>query len=238
MTTPVVNSPNGIICDAMQDAGLLQPGDEPSSEQYVMYSRRLRDLINFMQTQGLKLWLQFDQTVTLVSGQAKYTMFSGGNVNITKPLRVLQGYFSDVNGVKRPLTVLSRDDYTRLSQVSQTGPINSYFVDKLATELDVYFWLTPDATAATGTGQLVIQQQVTIFTNLTETMNFPEEWRMALRWGLADEMATGQPKEIMDRCEKRAGFYRQALEDWDVEDASTTFTPDTRQIAGTTSRFR
>src|SRR5205823_9205070 len=100
MTTPTINSPNGIICDAMQDAGLLQPGDEPSSEQYVMYSRRLRDLINFWQTQGLKLWLQFDQSVTLVAGQAKYTMLSGGDVNITKPLRVLQGYYADVNAIK------------------------------------------------------------------------------------------------------------------------------------------
>ena len=88
--------------------------------------------------------------------------------------------------------------------------------------------MSPDATAATGTGHLIIQQQVTIFTNLTDTISFPEEWRMALRWGLADDICTGQPQATMDRCEKRAGTYRTMLEDWDVEDAATSFAPDQR----------
>ena len=59
-------------------------------------------------------------------------------------------------------------------------------------------------------------------------MNFPIEWRIALRWGLADELATGQPQSIMDRCQQRAISYRTMLEDWDVEDAPTRFTPDSR----------
>jgi hypothetical protein len=222
----------------MVDAGLLQPGDEPSGEQYVMYLRRLRDLINLWQTQGLKMWLQFDQSVTLIASQQKYTMKPTGDVNITKPLRVIQGYYSDSNNIKRPLNVLSRDDWTRLSQTTQTGAVNSYFVDKLATQLDVYFWLTPDATAATGTAHPIIQQQVTVPTTLNETMNFPEEWRMALRWGLADDICGGQPQAIMDRCQARALAYRTMLEDWDVEDASTFFTPNTQMQAGSIGRFR
>ena len=34
---------------------------------------------------------------------------------------------------------------------------------------------------------------------------FAQEWRIALRWGLADDIATGQPQAIMDRCAQRAG---------------------------------
>ncbi len=49
---------------------------------------------------------------------------------------------------------------------------------------------------------------------------------MALRWGLADDICTGQPGEIMRRCAERAKAYREALEDWDVEDAATQFQPD------------
>jgi hypothetical protein len=70
---------------------------------------------------------------------------------------------------------------------------------------------------------------VTNFTAVDETMNFPNEWRIALRWGLADELATGQPQAIMDRCERRAAMFKAALEDWDVEDAPTRFQPDIAQ---------
>ena len=108
-------------------------------------------------------------------------------------------------GTRRPLSEISRSDYTYLSQTNSKGEPNSYFVDKQATKLDLYLWLVPDSTSATnGTVHLIAQTQVTGFVLVTETMNFPIEWRIALRWGLADELATGQPQAIMDRCQQRS----------------------------------
>ena len=220
------NSADRIITYAMRDAGLLQEGDSPSTLQYNNYINNLNDILNFLQTQGCKLWLQYDEPIPLVAAQTTYTMKLGGNVNIIKPLRVLQGYYLDSNGVKRPLTPLSRDEYSRLSQTTQQGSINSYFVDKQRDQLAVSFWLTPDTSAATGTAHLIIQNQVGNISAITDTMDFPQEWFLALRWGLADDICTGQPQAIMDRCMAKATAYREALEAWDVEDASTYFQPD------------
>ena len=232
MTAPAFSStPYRIVKSAMENAGLLQDGDEPTSEQYANYLMKLRELIVFLQTQGLKLWLQADQSVTLVASQVSYTIFLGGNVNITKPMRVLQGYYLDSNNNRRPLTVLSRDEYTRLSTTVTTGAINSFFVDKLVDRLTVYFWLVPDATAATGTAHLIIQSQVATPISLTETIDFPVEWVLGLGWMLADEISTGQPQAIMDRCAAKALAYRMTLEDWDAEDASTMFQPDSQSGA-------
>ena len=237
MTAPADNTPISIIGDAYIDAGLLAQGETPGGEQIVEGMRKLTDLINLWQTQGLKLWLNVDTPVTLVDGQGTYTLSPTGDVAMVKPLRVIQAWYQDVNAVRRPLTVLSWDEYTRLSQVTQTGAVNSYFVNKQATALSVFFWLIPDATAATGTAHLLLQTQVTNFISVTETMNFPIEWRIALRWGLADEICTGQPQAIMDRCQQRAMAYRTMLEDWDVEDAPTRFTPDQRTQYGS-NNFR
>ncbi len=228
MTAPNSNTPNGVIYDAMGDAGLLQDGQLPSSDQYARYGRKLLDLINTEQTQGLKLWLNVDTPVPLVAGQQTYTLFPGGDVDMTKPLRVIQAYYLDVNGVRRPLNPLSWNDWLTLGQVTQEGQINSYFVNKEQTKLSVSFWLIPDAVCAAGVAHLLLQVQVTNFINLTETMNFPIEWRMFLHWGLADEICTGQPQAIMDRCAQKAQFYRDKLENWDVEDAPTQFQPDPR----------
>lgn len=229
MTVVATNTPYAVISDAYMEAGLLQEGDTLKGEQIAKGIRRLTDLILFEQTQGLKLWLQTDTAVPLVTGQTTYAFDPGGDVSITRPLRVLQGYYLNTQGTKTPLVVLSRDEYTRLSQVSQVGSINSYFVDKQQLSLNVSFWLTPDqSTAVNGQGHVILQQQLAQFSGLTDTMNFPLEWRIFLVWGLADQICTGQPETIMQRCAQMAEKYRMMLEDWDVEDAPTMFAPDQR----------
>ena len=237
MTAPTDNTPISIITDGYFDAGILQEGQTPNPEQIVSGMRRLTGMINLWQTQGLKLWLNVDISVPLVTGQGTYVLSPTGDVVMTKPLRVIQAWYTDANNIRRPLTVLSWDDYARLSQIVQTGAINSYFVNKKDTSLSVFFWLNPDATAATGTAHLLLQAQVTNFIAVNETMNFPIEWKLALHWGLADEVCTGQPQAIMDRCQQRAAAYRTMLEDWDVEDAPTRFTPDQRSTV-MQGRFR
>ena len=226
MTTPATNTPQRVIKYAMINAGLLADGTDPSSDNYANYMIRLNDLINFWQTQGLKLWLQTDLSITLVAGTALYSLYPSGTVAMTKPLRVVQGYFQDSAGTRRPLIPISREEYSRLSTVTQQGPITQYFVDKQYDRLNVSFWLVPDSTAATGTGHLIIQSQATNLVSLTDTIQFPQEWFIALCWGLADEICTGQPQAIMDRCQQRAMTYRDALENWDVEDAPTRFEPN------------
>lgn len=228
-----INSAESIIRLAMEDAGLLQEGSDPSSEQFVKFLGRLNHLINLWQTQGLKLWLQSDQEVVLQAGKSTYSLKPGGDVNITKPLRVLQAYYVEASATsRRPLDPpLSRDEYTRLSNVTQQGALTSYFVDKLQSQLDVVFWMTPDAQAASGAAHLIIQQQLPNLVSLTDLIGFPPEWGMPLHWGLADDICTGQPQAVIDRCSARATQFREALEAWDVEDASTSFQPDFRGLA-------
>ena len=221
-------TPTRIVRFARQDAGLLQTGDSIDSEDLADDMNRLNELMLAAQTQGLKLWLQLLQPVPLVAGQAQYVFSPTGDVQMLKPSRVIEGYFLDQFGNQRPLIPLSWDDWNKLSNKNQSGQINSYFVDKQAYQLNVWFWLVPDATAATGTAQLLLQQQQPTVTSLTDTMVFPPEWGIWLHWGLADQICTGQPQAIMDRCEKKAGAAFEALNDWDVEDAPTNFSPDVR----------
>lgn len=242
MTTPTDNTPNAIITDAMVDSGLLMLGEDPSGEQLAQNMRRLRDLINAWQTQGIKLWLNVDTAVTLVAGQATYSFKPSGDVNMVKPLRVIEGYYLyTTSQTRRPIYVMSWRDYLTLGQAgtiaANRGAITQYFVDKQQSELDVTFWLCPDTNeAANGTAHVLLQTQVTQFTGLTDTMNFPLEWRMALHWGLSDEICTGQPDSIVQRCAQRAMMYKGILEDWDVEDAPTQIQPDPRMNMG--GRFR
>lgn len=237
MTTPANrNTAERVVVTALRNAKLLQPGDTPTPDQYVDNFQRLNDMALLWQTTGLKLWLDEDITVPLVAGQADYIFSPTGDVVMTKPMRVVQAYYSDVNGIRRPLIPLGLADWVRLSQINQSGQVNSYYVDKQATFMKVWFWLQPDTQAATGTAHLVWQVQMPTLTSLTDQMVFPQEWFMALAWGLAAEICIGQPDKIVTMCSMKAAETKSILEDWDVEDAPTIFAPDTRWQGG--SAFR
>lgn len=233
-----IHTPLRMIKQALTDCGRLQTGDEPTGEVTADALGRIGDLISFWQTQGLKLFLNRLQTVTSVAGTALYTLGPGGSIMATKPTRVLDAWRVTSTGDRVPLNPLSWNQYYRLGNVTTSGITNSYFVDKQATDLLVRFWPVPDATTALCTFQLLVQAQATAPIELDETISFPVEWYLALRWALADELASGQPAIIMDRCANKAAMYRQALEDWDVEDAPTSFQRDPLSSGLQPSRFR
>ena len=230
MPSASYNQVQRIVAQAYENAGLIEDGDEPNSEQFAKGMNRLNDIIGVETTHGLKLWPNQDTTVSLTANKATYTLGPGGNVNIARPMRVAnnEAYYLDTSGNQRPLLPLSRDDYTRLSQRTQQGAINSFFYDPQQTLAIVAFWNTPDSQAATGTAHLILQIPISYVSSLLDQINFPQEWYMFLHWALADDISTGQPMSIMSRCQQKAEQYRKMLEDWDVEQTDTQFQPDLR----------
>ena len=233
MPSMASNTIYGIITNAMQDAGYLQQGEVPNSQNLADFSQTLCDIINLWQTQGLKLFLNQVITFPMVANQSVYSFGPGGTNVMQMPKRVIQANVITPSGVRRPLVALSWNEWMRLSQViGNASTVSSYFVDKQPTLLKVHLWNAPNATDAMNSCEFLMQVGAPMPINLEEDMQFPDEWRIALRWALADEICTGQPQAIMDRCATRANAYRQVLEDWDVEDADTSFAPDMRRGYG------
>lgn len=222
MPVSVSNTVYGIIADAMADAGLLQEGSDPNSEQLAIYMRRLCDIINLWQTQGLKLFLMEELSVPLVADQTAYTMNPSG-LSPTKHLRIMQGRIENNAGaLVRVLRPISWNEWNSLPH-NNSGVVTGYLVDKQPESLTVSLWNKPADTEAVNIAIFLVHKQVENPYNLESNVAFPQEWRIALRWGLADDICTGQPQAIMDRCQNRAEIFRSALEDWDVEDTSVSF---------------
>lgn len=225
-----------IVTKAYQDCQRLARFATLTSDQQSDGLDRLNDLINLWQTQGIKLFLDYEHTVTLVAGQQMYSFRSGGDVNVTRPLEVKHASYWDSSSVSRPLNPISRQEWSSLPNRTQTGSVNEYFVEKLYDRLNLYLSQTPDATAATGTLRVVVRAQATNLTSIGAAVVFPAEWAMALRWGLADELSSGMPDSVQQRCQLRAQAYREALEAFEVENAEMYFQPDPRSAPA--SRFR
>jgi hypothetical protein len=220
-----------LITNAMQNAGLLQEGQVPNATQYADNVIRLNDIINFTQTQGLKLWLWQDVPVDLVAGQGSYNIMPGGDVNITKPLNIEDAYYADANGIQRPLanpTAMSWNEWVRLSQPQTTGQINSFFIEKKVDRFVLHLWLVPDVLAATGKVHLIAKTQQSNITSESDSVLFPPEWFIYLHWALAAEICTGQPESVVNRCEAKKQYYLEKLENFDVEDTTVQFQMDPR----------
>lgn len=230
----VFNTAALLIQRAMRNAGKLQRGQEPSSEDFAEYIVTLNRLVNVWQTQGIKLFLIQDTPITLVASQAQYVLGPGQGVDMSRPISLDEAYYKDSSGNVRPLIPAAWNDWVKLPKTTNNGAIAQVFVDKQSFLWNVWFWPTPDATAATGTAHLVLRAQATNLVSITDATIFPQEWFLALEWGLADEICTGMPQAIMDRCAQRAMGYRQALEGYDVEDVSVQFQPEIR----TGSKFK
>lgn len=239
MTIPSTNgTPFRIIKDAMYEAGLLARGHDPSSESLAQYNNRLQDMFQWMQTRGLKLWLEYDVAITPVAGQALYALgptAAGGNVNMVKPVRCKEVYYTDQSGNRRPLIPMGRSEWDTLSTVTTLGAMTSWYGEKHQLTYNLWMWLTPDSTQVSGTIHAILQQQMNSIVTLVDTINLPIEWYLTVMWLLASQICTRQPQKVIDRCEKMAAQFLQDLEDWDVEDADTRFTPDTRTMANANS---
>ena len=238
MTTPTTfGTIYSLIRDGMVEAGYLGRGRDPTSDHLAMYTNKLNQTFNYLQTRpGLKLWLNQDLPITPIVGTNKYSLGPTGNVSMTKPIRAFDGYYTDANLSRRPVPPIARSEYDMLSTTTQLGPITNFYPDKQQYSLDIYLWLTPDTQAAKGVFHLIITQQVTQIVSLTDQMSFPPEWYLALMWQFASEICTGQPQAVIDRCDKQAALHLDVLESWDVEDAGTYFVVDQR--VGRPSRFR
>lgn len=233
MTTPVTeNTGYSIISGAAWNACLIPGGEDPVGDLLAKWTRKLNQLINFIQTKGIRLWLHQDTAVVLTAGTSLYTFGPTGTVVMTKPTQIVDQYYlypANQGATRRPVFRISRQEWDTLSTTQQNGPITQIFVDPQQLTLNVNTWLTPDANEALGTLHLVLRSQVTNFVGITDAMNFPIEWALALEWGLAAQICQGQPQAVINRCDMMAAYFLNALEEWDAEqETSIKLQPDQR----------
>lgn len=225
-------TPQRIITTAYREAGKIARDQTPDSGMLLDGMNRLADVLYYQQTQGLKLWLLEDISVPIVAGTALYTFGPAGTTVMRRPFRVEFGYAADSSGNRREIDPLSYQDYSRLSNITQTGQVTQYFVDKQLDTLNVYLWLVPDADQVTGSVNLVMRTKAAHLETLTEAMTFPPEWYLALLWEMANQFSTGQPIAVQQRCAMMSDRYIQALQDWDIEDVPMQIQANFDQTTG------
>ena len=135
-------------------------------------------------------------------------------VNVSRPVKVLDGSFLRINGVDFPIQWITREQYNSMAVKSVSSPIACYgFYDQNFPTGNIYLWPYPTAGSELHL-QLpdIIEQFVDLYTNFTMIPGY----QLALEYTLAEELSPGI-KELPLIVMKKAMLARKAIRRTNVD---------------------
>ena len=115
--------------------------------------RSLNIMFQEWANRGIHYWQVANNNITLVNGQAVYTMFRSAGDGTSSATAVygvddvLEASYRD-NDVDTPLTKIARSAYQALSNKTSTGQPSQYFVQRLIDRITITLYQTPGASQA------------------------------------------------------------------------------------------
>ena len=137
-----------IVEEAYERIGL----QNVSGYQLKTARRSLNILFQEWGNRGLHYWQIANNDITLVDGQAVYTMFRStgdGTSDATAVYGVddiLEAVYRNSSSVDTPLTKINRSTYQALSNKTSTGQPSQYFVQRFIDKITINLYLTPGST--------------------------------------------------------------------------------------------
>lgn len=174
--------------------GLARPGRTASTEELADGLVRLNNMIDAWGVQRLTMYQLLRTVEPLISGQASYTVGTGGNIPIVRPDQIdYARLIIDTSAdpvTEIDLTVWTDQQWAAISQKELTNPlVQGIYYDRgwTAGLGIIYPWPIPDV----GTTELVLytKQALTAFADLTTVYTFPPGYVEALQYNLALRLA-------------------------------------------------
>ena len=186
--------------------------------------RSLNIMFQEWANRGLHYWEIANNNITLVNGQAVYTMFRStddGTSDATAVYGVddiLEAVYRN-NNVDTPLTKINRSTYQGLSNKTATGTPSQYYVQRFIDKVTITLYLTPGASEA---GKFLNYyyvkriQDAGVYTNATDV---PYRFVPCMVSGLAFYLCQ---KYQPQRCQEMKLYYEDELSRALEEDGSST----------------
>ena len=209
-----------IIEEAYERIGLL-----PNSGYDIKTARRsLNIMFQEWANRGLHYWEVANNSITLVDGQATYTMYrstSDGTSDATAVYGVddiLEASYRASN-VDTPLTKINRSTYQGLSNKTATGTPSQYFVQRFIDKVTITLYLTPGSTEAGNFLNYYYVKRIQDVGIYTNAVDVPYRFVPCMCAGLAYYLAI---KKAPQRTQELKLLYEDELQRALQEDGSSS----------------
>jgi len=212
-----------IIEDAYERIGM----QGVSGNQLRTARRSLNIMFQEWANRGLHYWEVANNSITLVDGQAEYTMYrstSDGTSDATAVYGVddiLEASYRNSSNVDAPLTKIGRSDYQSLSNKTQEGTPSQYFVQRFIDKVTITLYLTPGSSEAGNTINYYYVKRIQDAGAYTNDADVPYRFVPCMTAGLAYYLAI---KNAPDRVQMLKMLYEDELQRALQEDGSSSST--------------
>jgi hypothetical protein len=175
-----------IIHGALRKIGAIAVGETLSADDGTTGLEQLNGMLDLWSTQHLAVYNNVESVFTLQAGKATYTVGTGGDFNMERPLR-LSGAYTRLSPTGTTLDYPCDEiDYTRYAAIglkSQPGPWPKVMYFNTSFPLaQITFWPVP---SQGGEFHLWSDMVLSQFVDLTDSVNMPPGYVLALQTNLA-----------------------------------------------------
>ena len=187
--------------------------------------RSLNILFQEWANRGLHYWEVANNSITLVDGQATYTMFRStvdGTSDATAVYGVddvLEASYRNSSSVDFPLTKISRSEYQALSNKTNEGTPTQYFVQRFIDKVTITLYLTPGSTEAGNFLNYYYVKRIQDAGDYSNDADVPYRFVPCMVAGLAYYLAV---KNAPDRIQVLKLLYEDELQRALQEDGSSS----------------
>lgn len=226
-TTGYTSDALTIIKGALRLVGAISQGETPTTTQTSEAMEALNMMTKSLAVKGLPLWVINNVAITTVSGTASYNVGLNQTVNVPKPLKVTQAFYTR-NNVDVPIRLVTRDEYENLGNKTSQGTPSTLYYEPLRDYGVVHLFPIPDTSAPVVT--IIGQHHIQDFSVSTDSPDFPQEWFEALKYGLAVRLAGEYGLNIQARSLliREAERYMEEVLAFTQEEGSLYFMADKR----------
>lgn len=212
---------NQLIVSSLELLGVKAEEEELTAVELERGLRWLNIMLKAWEVDGVMAWTETEGSFALVQSDRDYVFGSGGTFT-TVPVDILDVRINR-GGNDLSMTRLSKADYNAMPNKTSEGYPTQYMYDRQRDGGTFYVWPAPDATG--GTIYLTYRRRIMDMDASSNSFDVPQEWYMALVYGLADQLApvfgkSGSPRAA-DISQKAVVAYN-SVKSFDLDEGESS----------------
>ena len=187
--------------------------------------RSLNILFQEWGNRGLHYWQIANNDITLVDGQAVYTMFRSSDDGTSDATAVfgvddiLEAVYRNSSSVDSPLTKINRSTYQALSNKTSKGQPTQYYVQRFIDKVTITLYLTPGSSEAGNKLNYYYVKRIQDVGDYTNATDVPYRFVPCMCSGLAFYLSQ---KYAPERVQAMKLYYEDELQRALAEDGSSS----------------
>lgn len=183
-----------IIRDALGLTNAVGVDQQLTTDETADCLRKFNDLLEIFSTRNLAVYGRANLTFNTVVGQSVYTVGTGGNWNIVRPVRIVDPGYSVISSTSYPIVSMTQDEYDSIVFKGQTQdyPSRYLYVNDFPLGLLTVFPVPSAVTPIT----LPVDRVLSAISSAGATISFPPGYAMVFQYKLAIMLAPVFGKKI------------------------------------------